>query len=85
MANPNYYLCDICGASVPKECRVHLATGRQMDPAGSMDDVGFHADFCGTCCSKMLALMNVGLNGVLEEYAIGHAVEDYLKKFRKTK
>lgn len=41
MADPNYFLCDICGEPVPKECRFSLVVGESPDPSGN----GYLCDF----------------------------------------
>ena len=49
MATTDFNLCDICGEKVDKNRRMFVATGRQMDAAGSMETVGEHIDLCNRC------------------------------------
>lgn len=54
MANPDFYLCDVCGERVEPAERRFIATSRGMDPAGSMEDRGEAVDLCGPCARRYL-------------------------------
>jgi len=57
MSSPDFYLCDICGERVPQKLRMWITTGREMDAAGSMDDVGSTLDLCHKHAIRMLELL----------------------------
>jgi len=47
MSNPNFYLCDICGARTPEKLRLFIVTGREPDPSGNgSEDDGQYVDLC---------------------------------------
>lgn len=47
---PDFRLCDKCKTGkVPDGLTLFACTDRQMDGAGSMDDVGVEVDLCHTC------------------------------------
>ncbi len=50
------YTCDGCGREVGESDRVALFHGREMDAAGSMEDLTDIAHLCHKCC---LAALNV--------------------------
>jgi len=46
---PDYNLCDVCKAKVPKDCRFFVAYAREMDGAGDSVEAGEHVDLCNKC------------------------------------
>jgi hypothetical protein len=59
--NPDYKLCDRCGKAT-KLKPIFFCTGREMDPAGSTEDVGKSADLCGVCASLVLSQILEGMS-----------------------
>lgn len=83
MSEPDYYLCDVCKAQVPRRARVSIATGRYTDPAGSTDDVGFNVDLCGLCWPRVVGFLNSDNDKAIDGYALGVSVMDWILKNKK--
>lgn len=49
MAEPDFILCDRCGAHAPRDYRVEVCVGRETDAAGDADDIVVTVDLCGRC------------------------------------
>lgn len=47
MANPDFYLCDVCGKQT--NMRMNIAYERGLDAAGSLDDMCKVVDLCPLC------------------------------------
>ena len=56
MASRRVYDCDHCGEKgLSKINELQFTTGRQMDGAGSMEDVTESIDLCPICTGKFLS------------------------------
>lgn len=55
--NPDFYLCDLCGSRLDKRMRFDIVVDREMDAAGSTDDVCYTVDLCGLCLSTATAYL----------------------------
>jgi hypothetical protein len=78
MANPDFNLCDGCGAHVPQELRFFVATERGLDAAGSNETTGEHADLCNRCSVIALRLLLRLPKGGLD-FEAGRRVLDWIK------
>lgn len=50
---PDFYLCDICRANIPKHARIAVTLGR-LDAAGDMADVFDEYVLCHRCMSEAI-------------------------------
>lgn len=81
MSNPEFYLCDICEERIPKDFRLYVETGTQMDGAGDTESVGFYLDLCGKCYKKLL--INI-LNGYgNKDYVLAKEIYEYTLRMKK--
>lgn len=73
--NADFYLCDVCKAMTNN--RLFIPTGRQMDAAGSTEEVGESVDLCESHLLLLLLLMFKG------NYENGKEAIGWIKKWRK--
>jgi hypothetical protein len=70
--NANFNLCDVCGGKVEEKQRFWITTDRQMDAAGSMDDVGQQIDLCPEHLLMLLkSMLRIERNTRVPDYDAG--------------
>lgn len=63
---PDYRLCDVCGELTRLDF-IAACTDRQMDGAGSMENVVESIDLCGTCAVLALKQVFLGKDSSYED------------------
>lgn len=77
MAEPDFLLCDRCEEKLPRECRLSVKGGKELDAAGDVDLTCITVDLCHQCLVEFVRRLSVGDIG--GPYALADAMKRHLE------